>query len=157
MPFLILRFYTIFIFGMISEWNMEDDSLLYQSRLALLTTPPNGLKLRTEGYTWYRLHNNKPNRILKVAPRGKYTVSEDPQFLLGKVENLWRVASSSSIKSDQSLKNLCKIRLAQRKNPIVNNYEEYIKIRKSCWIIEERIIDGSSDFFCDCAVSMKTF
>ena len=83
---------------MLEEWSLEDDSLLFKDRLALLDTPPGGLKLKTDGYEFLK-QNLKAGRILKVSPGNRYTVSEDPEFLLGKVDNLWIVGSRSNTDS----------------------------------------------------------
>ena len=135
---------------MVNEWSLEDDSLLSKDRLALLDTPPGGLKLKTDGYQWYKENNFKPNRIFTVTPRGRYTVSEDPQFLLGKVDNLWLVASSN-LSSTSSLKEAGKKRFEERKVPTVSTFDEYKRMRQSCYILEER----EGDLFCDCYLGMK--
>ena len=56
---------------------------------------------------------------------------------------------------DQRLKNVGKHRFAERKVPTVTSFEEYREMRQSCWILEERQVDGKSDFFCDCPVGQK--
>ena len=38
-----------------------------------------------------------------------------------------------------------------RRLPLTSSFDEYLTIRSSCWILEER--DG--DYFCDCPVGMK--
>ena len=80
----------------------------------------------------------------------KYTVSESPEFQLGSVTNLWAVATQSD-ESGKPLKELAKIRIANRELPGSETFDEYIAMRSSCWILEER--DG--DFFCDCPICMK--
>ena len=70
-------------------------------------------------------------------------------FLLGKVDNLWIFASSNSL--DRNLVNLGKERLLHRKIPEVDTFDEYVQMRNSCWLVEER----AQDFFCDCYISMK--
>ena len=135
---------------MLEEWSLEDDSLLFKDRLALLDTPPGGLKLKTDGYEFLK-QNLKAGRILKVSPGNRYTVSEDPEFLLGKVDNLWIVGSRSNTDSATSLKQLGKARLPERKLPTSDSFDEYKKLRQSCWILEER----NGDFYCDCPLGMK--
>ena len=68
---------------------------------------------------------------------------------MGKCDNLWIVGSSTQ--SPTSVKELAKTRLAERKLPTSETFDEYKKMRQSCWVLEER--DG--DFFCDCPVGMK--
>lgn len=137
---------------MVEEWSEEDDSILMSSRMAALTGQPNSLSLKTDGYQWFKSNQQKTDRILRINPKGKYTVSESDEFKLGKVSNLWVVASQSDT-SDKPLKELAKVRLANRELPASTTFDEYIAMRSSCWIIEER--DG--DFFCDCPVGMKVY
>ena len=55
------------------------------------------------------------------------------------------------MKSGVPFKEWAKERLAQRELPSSKDLVEYLRIRSSCWIIEER--DGI--FYCDCPVGMK--
>ena len=135
---------------LIKEWSQEDDSLLFQPRLARLNTPPDGLKIRTAGYEWFKSVDKKADKVLKINPSGKYTVSESLEFQLGKVEGLWAVAASA-INPETNLKNVAKIRIKEREIPSCDSFDEYIKVRSSCWILEER----RGDFYCDCPVGMK--
>ena len=91
-----------------------------------------------------------PGHIIKVDPKGKYTVSESSEHGLGKVDSLW-VVSSSSNTLDMPLKRLAKQRINKRGEPEFDSFDSYTEIRKSCWIIEER--DGQ--YYCDCPVGMK--
>ena len=51
-----------------------------------------GVKLRTDGYQWMKLNKVRTSdRIIKVDPRGKYTVSGSSEFNLGKVDQIWQV------------------------------------------------------------------
>ena len=150
----ILILTILFNFRMAKEWSLEDDALLYSNRLALMDTAPGGLKIKTEGYKWYKENNNKPDRIMKVVPTGKYTVSEDPQFLLGKVENMWLVASCSASPGTR-LKTVGKQRISERRIPTATSFDEYKAMRNSCWIVEEQKSDGKSDMFCDCSGGQK--
>ena len=138
---------------LVTEWSEEDDHLLNSSRLSSLYGEPNSLSLRTSGYQWYRVNKVGTDKILRVNPKDKYTVSESSEFNLGKVDNIWVVNSSEGLKSGKSLKERAKERLASRKIPSSSNFDDYIKVRSSCWFLEER--DG--DFFCDCPVGMKVF
>lgn len=135
---------------MVEEWSEEDDSLIISSRLKCLTGEIKSLSLKTEGYQWFKSNQVKADRIIRINPKGKYTVSESPEFQLGSVTNLWAVATQSD-ESGKPLKELAKIRIANRELPGSETFDEYIAMRSSCWILEER--DG--DFFCDCPICMK--
>ena len=74
-----------------------------------------------------------------------YTVSESLEFQLGKVDKIW-VVTSQSDSSGKPLKVRAKNRLSQRKEPSVSSFDEYMAVRNSCWILEER----NGDYFCDC-------
>ena len=137
---------------MVMEWGEVDESLLYGSRLDLLETHKDGLKLKTQGYQWMKANKlNTSDKIVRVDPKGKYTISESPEFTLGKVDKLWVVASSDNPFPDTSLKKLAKQRINLRGNPDFSSFDQYMKIRQSCWILEER--DG--EFYCDCPIGMK--
>ena len=89
---------------MVFKWGEVDDSLLYRSRMDLLKTHKEGLKMKTQGYQWMKANKlNTADRIVKVDPKGKYTVSESSEFNLGKVDAIWVVASSENPFPDTSL------------------------------------------------------
>ena len=132
-----------------SEWSDEDDRLLESPRLAALDGERDSLSLKTDGYQWYQANKSGTDKIIRINPKDRYTVSESAK--LGKVVNIWAVNSTEGLKSAKSLKERAKERIAQRKCPISSSFDEYLKVRGSCWIIEER--DG--DYYCDCPVSMK--
>ena len=136
---------------LVSEWSEEDDHLLHSSRLSALHGETNSLSLRTSGYQWYRANKLGTDKILRINPQGKYTVSESSEFNLGKVTNIWAINSSEGLKSGKSLKERVKERLANRETPLSSSFDDYMRIRSSCWLLEER--DG--DYFCDCPVGMK--
>jgi hypothetical protein len=58
-----LRAFIDCMLRMVYEWSLEDSSLLTYERSKILHTKPNGLKLRTDGYSWYRTHK----KILGLA------------------------------------------------------------------------------------------
>ena len=72
-------------------------------------------------------------------------VSESEEFLLGKVDAIWAVDRSDN-KSDSSLKERAKERIRERESPSSSTFDDYIAVRSSCWLIEER----NGDFYCDC-------
>ena len=139
--------------NLVKDWSEDDDKLLESSRLAVLHGQKDSLALRTAGYQWYRVNNVGADKIIRINPKDRYTVSESPEFNLGKVTNIWAVNSSEGLKSGLSLKERAKERLALRELPLSTTFDDYIRIRSSCWILEER--DG--DFYCDCPVGMKVF
>ena len=49
------------------------------------------------------------------------------------------------------MKDLAKLRFENRRLPQSKTFEEYTKMRSSCWILEE--VEG--EFFCDCPIGMK--
>ena len=85
-------------------------------------------------------NKNKQYRIMKISTKNKYMVLESEEFELGKVDSL-----------EKSLKERAKERMANRAVPMLDDFDESMKIRRSCWIVEE--LDG--DFFCDCPKGMK--
>ena len=135
---------------MVEEWSEEDYALIMSSRLKCLTGEINSLSLKTEGYQWFKSNQVKADRMIRINPKGKYTFSESPEFQLGSVTKLWAVATQSD-ESGKPLKELAKIRIANRELPGSETFDEYIATHSSCWILEER--DG--DFFCDCPICMK--
>ena len=137
---------------MVREWGDVDDSLLFGSRLQFLEKDRDGLKTKTQGYQWMLANKLRvADRIVKVDPKGKYTVSESEEFSLGKVDAIWVVASSNNTLNETNLKKLAKQRIKMRENPTFTNFDQYIAVRQSCWILEER----NKDFFCDCPIGMK--
>jgi hypothetical protein len=132
---------------MVHEWSLQDASLLFSNRRQILQSKPNGLKMRTDGYTWFRQHSSNSNYV-SINPRGRLTRSEE--LNLGKVDSIWVVPSSSSGMS--SLKELAKKRMQSRldlDSPLT--FDEYLELRKSCWFIEER----GGEYYCDCPCGMK--
>ena len=78
-------------------------------------------------------------------------MSESEEFNLGEVSALWAVRSSAGSKSDKSLKERAMERINEREVPKTQTFDEYLRVRTSCWIVEER--DG--DYYCDCPIGMK--
>ena len=128
---------------MVEEWSDDDTLLLESSRSAILFNDRNGLKMRTDGYQWFRQNKTGTERILKINPKDKYTVKDSPDLI-------WSVETSSN-KSDKGLKERAKDRIKNREIPTSETFDEYVKMRCSCWIIEQK----DDDFYCDCPVGMK--
>ena len=131
------------LLNMVKEWSEEDHKLLDSARTEALHGEINSLRLKTEGYQWYKANQNKTERIIRINPGDKYSVN-------GSVTNFWAVDSSSDV-SGKSLKEKAKERMRNRELPEVATFDEYVALRSSCWILEE--VDG--EFFCDCPVGMK--
>jgi hypothetical protein len=83
---------------MVHEWSLEDSSLLTSERSKILHTKPNGLKLRTDSYSWYRTHNKSSNYV-RISTSGQLTVSED--LRLGIVDAILAVPSSSGVSQEE--------------------------------------------------------
>ena len=94
---------------------------------------------------WHQANRTGSDKILCIKPQSKYTISESPEFLLGKVDKIW-VVTNQSDSSGKPLKVRAKTRLSQRKEPSASSFDEYMAVRNSCWILEER----NGDYFCDC-------
>ena len=109
------------------------------------------MKLCTQGYQWYKLTKAAVGRIIQVDPKGKYTVSESAEHQLVKVKMLWVVSSTNNTLLDTPLKRLAKKRIKMRGEPQFDSFDQYLEIRQSCWILEER--DGQ--YYCDCPIGMK--
>ena len=131
---------------MVQEWAMEDNSLLGSERKAALFAPKDGLKLRTDGYEWFRNHRSNNNYAeIKVSGKNVKTLQDN-------VSTLWAVPSSNTNHSNQSLKELAKHRLKTRFDvSTMKSFDEYSKIRSSCHIIEQ----VNDEFYCDCFLGMK--
>ena len=135
---------------MINEWSLDDDSSLSKSRLQQVLDSTQSLKLRTDGYSWYKQNKLGSDKMISINPRNKYTVTESLEFTLGNVDNLW-VVDSGCYKGEKSLKIRAKERMENRALPSSQNFNEYMEMRTSCWIIEE--VQG--DYFCDCPICAK--
>ena len=134
----------------------ESDEVLYKTRMHLIEKDeagkynfPDALSLKTKGYQWYVKNNcGEGGKILKVKNlESKYLVSRD--FDLGEVTGLWAVTSSGSDLS--RLQDRARERLLNRACPSSTTFDDYVSMRTSCWIIEQR--DG--DYFCDCFEGCK--
>ena len=134
------------------------DDFLYKDRLYQLSKDNSGkyrtkdaLSTKTKGYQYYcsmRVGQDKVGPIRK--PETKYTVHRD--FLIGDgtVDSLW-VVTSSTDKSGTLLRERCKKRMDNRACPQLSSFDEYVRVRTSCYFIEEK--DGV--FYCDCWEGMK--
>ena len=130
---------------MCQEWSLSDSSLLEANREKHLFTQPHGLKLRTNGYEW--LQNNKENSsIVKLSAKNVQ------KTLLENVSTIFAVPSSKTSTTGLSLKDCAKERLKSRFDVSRHsNFDEAMKIRQSCHIIEQ----VGTDYFCDCHEGIK--
>ena len=96
------------------------------------------LRLKTEGYQWYKTNKSTSDRIIRINPGEKYFVNDS-------VTNFWAVSTSSD-STGKTLKENAKERMRNRKLPEVSSFDEYVSMRSSCWILEE--VDG--EFYFDC-------
>ena len=124
---------------MCNEWSLNDNSLLEATREQHLFSQRDGLSLRSAGYEWLQVNKDKSN-FVKV-PAGNI------QTLSSSVSTIFAVPSSQTSKHDLPLKELAKLRLKSRFDVSkFSSFDEAIKIRRSCHIIEQ----SGSDFLCDC-------
>ena len=121
---------------MVKEWSEEDDTILESSRLATLHGQKDSLKLRTEGYQWFRKTRNQ--LMLKINPKGKYTVSESEEFLLGKVDNLWCIDRTDD-KSGKSLKERANMRIKECSAPSSSTFDEYLELEHHAGLWRSRM------------------
>ena len=124
---------------LVNEMSISDASLLNMEKSQTLYGQPDSLKLRTNGYNWYQEHQSN-NNYLKTKPVGKTQVEG--------CEMLWLVPSS---KTAEDLQEIAAVRLSERFEISSKSLEDYIKIRSSCYIIEQKGLE----FFCDCFVGSK--
>ena len=98
------------------------------------------IHLLLSGYQWWKSQKIGNAQILKV----------NPGSCSRQVDHIWIVESNHNSMSG-SLADRAKQRMKARDSPSFNHFDEYKKVRQSCWIIEE----SKGDFFCDCPVCMK--
>ena len=99
------------------------------------------------GYQWWKSQKIGNAKILKVNPEEKFTVLGSCSK---QVDHIWIVESNHNSMTG-SLADLAKQRIKSRDSPSFQHFDEYKKVRQSCWIIEE----SEGDFYCDCPVCMK--
>ena len=132
----------------------DSDDLLFKPRKFLIEKDDNGkyryrdsLKTKTTGYQWFR-KNNSGGKILKIKNHdSRYTISGE--YNLGEISALWAVTSSQS--DGTRLQDRARERILHRECPSSSTFEEYSKMRRSCYIIEER----NDEFYCDCYEGSK--
>ena len=54
----------------------------------MLEGEKDSLSLKTAGYHWFMQNKSGTDKIIRINPAGKYTVSESKEFNLGKVINI---------------------------------------------------------------------
>ena len=127
---------------MTHEWALQDYSLLREGRTGALNGQF-GLKLRTDGYSWFQLHKQN-NNYLGIKTDGKTT-------LLTEVDAIWAIPSSNTNETE-SLKELAKKRIALRNDAsFAPTFDDFLKIRSSCWLVERR----GGEYYCDCFNGIK--
>ena len=130
---------------MCQEWSLSDSSLLEASREKHLFTQPHGLRLRTNGYEWLQNHKEKSSIV-------KLSANNVQKTLLENVSTIFAVQSSKTLSTGIPLKDCAKERLKSRFDVSRHsNFDEAMKIRQSCHIIEQ----VGSDYFCDCHEGIK--
>jgi hypothetical protein len=114
-----------------------------------VTTQTTYLHLFYAGYQWWKSQRIGSAQILKVDPKGKFTIlgSCSPPC---QIDQIWIVESSSNTLTGPLI-DLAKQRLKTRGSPSFSSFDDFKKVRQSCWIIEE----SGGEFFCDCPVCMK--
>ena len=93
-----------------------------------------------DGYSWYKDHEANKHYV-KVRVDGCRSQVED-------IDVLWVVPSSTS---SGDLKELAVTRLDQRWENTCKSFDDYLKIRSSCYIIEQK----GNEFYCDCFIGSK--
>ena len=130
---------------MCQEWSLSDSSLLEANREKHLFTQPHGLRLRTNGYEWLQSHKENSSIV-------KMSATNVQKTLLENVSTIFAVQSSKTSSSDIPLRDCAKERLKSRFDVSrQSNFDDAMKIRQSCHIIEQ----VGSDFFCDCHEGIK--
>ena len=76
--------------------------------------------------------------MLKINPKGKYTVSESEEFLLGKVDNLWCIDRTDD-KSGKSLKERANMRIKECSAPSSSTFDEYLELEHHAGLWRSRI------------------
>ena len=104
---------------LVHEWSENNDKLLESSRLSMLDGERLSLSLKTKGYQWYMKNKSKQYRSMKISTKNKYMVLESEEFELGKVDSL-----------EKSLKERAKERMANRAVPMLDDFDESMKIRR---------------------------
>ena len=130
---------------MVHEWSLEDNSLLGSERKSVLFSKPDGLKMRSNSYQWFIDHRSN-NNYAEIKLQGKKL-----QTLLPNVTSIWAVPSTNTKLSELPLKELAKTRLSTRFDSTSKNFDEFMKIRNSCHLVEQI----GDEFFCDCYVGSK--
>ena len=132
------------------------DDFLHQDRLYQLSKDEtekyrckDGLSRKTKGYQYYCTLKAGSSKIGPIKrPETKYTIHNE--YNLGQVDSLW-VVTSSSDKTDRTLKERCKERMDSRALNKSASFHDFVSLRTSCYILEEK----NGIFFCDCWEGMK--
>ena len=122
---------------MCQEWSLSDSSLLEANREKHLFTQPHGLKLRTNGYEWLQNHKENSSIVKLPAKNVQKTLLENVSTIL-QFFTIFAVPTSKTSTTGLSLKDCAKERLKSRFDVSRHsNFDEAMKIRQSCHIIEQ--------------------
>ena len=69
----------------------------------------------------------------------------------GPAERLFGVISRSNRIEGKTLPEIFAKRLEERNRNTATSFDEYMKVRDSCWVLEQK----DEDFYCDCPGGMK--
>ena len=93
----------------------------------------------------------KPNKLVELdvianPVEACMTLSATPGMDMPAVSKIIGLQSSRNQLTHLSLADLVRLRLSKRKEPVYASFDEFVKVRTSCNLIEE--IQG--EFYCDC-------
>ena len=101
--------------------------------------------MRSNGYQWYTDHKSN-NNYAEIKVKGKSI-----QTLMKNVDSIWAIPSSQTKQSELPLKEIAKQRLSDRFKTSLKSFDEYVKVRSSCYLVEQI----GEEFYCDCYEGMK--
>ena len=94
----------------------------------------------------------QPNKLVELAnPEEVLTLAATSGLNIGSASKIIGLASTRNQLTHLSLIDLVRLRLTKRRNPAYDSFEDFVKIRTCCNIVEE--IGG--EFYCDCQQVLK--
>ena len=94
----------------------------------------------------------QPNKLVELAsPEENLTLASTPGLNMGRVSKIFGLASTRNQLTHLPLIDLVRLRLSKGRNPVYDTFEDFVKIRTCCNIVEE--IGG--EFYCDCQQVLK--